>query len=318
MKILINPHIHLFHEIRVDVTFSSSLPPFPDGFHGTASILRYLELYCLQDDGAFLNTSRSIASTGAQFPALISLAIDGPNYYNACRKDSRWTTKYPGLSDLTISHYTPLPGQSFRTSKFLLPITLLPNLQFLNMADLTLRPSPTHTMGGVWNYLLKLKLNNIHPSKSIAAMLDVLENAIDITLTHCPIGDPESFNLDGKLTLQDIDAGQDLVPLLSAWEGNTLRVVNCPSFNDVVLATMGTYNEAGECFLCASRAHSLQIRDCLHFSGVTLRRLVAARLHQDGFNKFIRVEASGRAPEIAAEDVQWLSQNVNMFSYSPS
>jgi hypothetical protein len=173
-------------------------------------------------------------------------------------------------------------------------------------------------MGGVWKYPLELKLNDIHPSESISAMLDVLENAINITLTHCPIGDPESFNLNGKLTLQDIDVGQGLVPFLGALQGDILQVVNCPSFNDIVLGTMGTYNEAGKCFLCTSHTDSLKIRDCLHFSGATLRRLVAARLYQDGFDRFTRVEVSGRAPEIAAEDIEWLSQNVNWFPYSLS
>jgi hypothetical protein len=89
MKILINPHIHRFHEICFNITFSSSLPPFPDGFHGTASILRYLKLDFIQDDGASTDTWVSITSTEQQFPALERLAIDGRNYYNACRKDSR-------------------------------------------------------------------------------------------------------------------------------------------------------------------------------------------------------------------------------------
>jgi hypothetical protein len=56
MNILINPHIHRFQEICFDVTFSSSLPPFPDGFHGTASALVILILDCLKDDGASTDT----------------------------------------------------------------------------------------------------------------------------------------------------------------------------------------------------------------------------------------------------------------------
>jgi hypothetical protein len=140
---------------------------------------------------------------------------------------------------LAISHYTPLPSQSFPTSDFLFPITLMPNLQFLNMADLALHPSPTHTMDCMREDSLYLKLSDIHNFESIAAIFSVLGGSTDITLTRCTMGDPGPFNADGKLTLRDIDADQNLVPLLHAWEGDTLQVINCPGFNDVVLDMMG-------------------------------------------------------------------------------
>jgi hypothetical protein len=264
MEILIDPHIHRFRELCFDVTFSSSLPPFPDSFHGTASILGSLRLDSMEDDGDSMEDGGDSieddgdaidTSTEQQFPALTRLAIDGRNYYNACRKDSRWTVDYPGVLDLTISHYAPLPSESFSTSKFLRPITLMPNLRCLNMTDLTLHPSFTHT------------------------------------------------------------TDQNLPPLLYAWEGDSLQVINCPSFNDAVLDIMGDYDYDNACFFGASRASSLEIHDCLYFSGAALRCLVATRLNRD---EFTTVEVSGHAPEITAEDVEWLSQNVNRFVYNPS
>jgi hypothetical protein len=295
MKILINPHIHRFHEICFDITFSSSLPPFPDGFHGTASILRYLKLDCIQDDGASLDILGSIASTELQFPALIRLAMDGRNYYNACKKDSRWTVKYQGVLDLAISHYTPLPSQSFPTSEFLLPITLMPNLRSLNMTDLILHSSTTYDIRGTWEHSPYLHLDNIRDFESITAIFDVLGSLTDATLTRCPIGDPTFYIDAGKLTLRDIDADQDLDSLLDLWEGDSLQVINCPSFNDMILDMMGDWYEETGHYSCASFAYSLEIQDCLHFSGAALRRLVAARLEVSG-NGFTRVEISGRAP----------------------
>jgi hypothetical protein len=107
------------------------------------------------------------------------------------------------------------------------------------------------------------------------------------------------------------------MPLLHLWEGDSLQVINCPSFNDVILDLMGEYHEETGYYVCASFADSLQIQDCLHFSGAALRRLVAAALDKAG-DEYHRVEISGRAPEITAEDVEWLSQNVNRFLYNPS
>jgi hypothetical protein len=78
-------------------------------------------------------------------------------------------------------------------------------------------------------------------------MLDVQRYSYDVTLTRCAVGHPRRpFNRDGRLYLQDIEAGEDLVPLLRCWHGDDLYVDNCPGFNDIVLDMMATV--AGEYF----------------------------------------------------------------------
>jgi hypothetical protein len=181
------------------------------------------------------------------------------------------------------------------------------------MTDLTLHPSFTHTTDSMWERSLHLQFNNIYNPESITAITNVMGSTI--TLTNCSIKGLTLFNADGKLTLRDIEADQNLPPLLYAWEGDSLQVINCPSFNDAVLDIMGDYDYDNACFFGASRASSLEIHDCLHFSGAALRCLVATRLNRD---EFTTVEVSGHAPEITAEDVEWLSQNVNWFVYNPS
>jgi hypothetical protein len=48
---ILGSHLHLIQELRFDVTFSSSLPSVSTDFHGSATILKRLELQCKEDDG---------------------------------------------------------------------------------------------------------------------------------------------------------------------------------------------------------------------------------------------------------------------------
>jgi hypothetical protein len=141
----------------------------------------------------------------------------------------------------------------------------MPNLRFLNMTDVLLHPSTTYGIRGTWEHSPYLHLDNIRDFESITAIFDVLGSLTDATLTRCPIGDPTFYIDAGKLTLRDIDADQDLDSLLDLWEGDSLQVINCPSFNDMILDMMGDWYEETGHYSCASFAYSLEIQDCLHF-----------------------------------------------------
>jgi hypothetical protein len=314
MNFLINPHIDCFRDICLDITFSSSIPPFPDGFQCPPNFLYYLKLHCTQDDGASLDILGSTASTELQFPALRRLAIDGRNYYNACRKDSRWTAKYPGVTYLSISHFTPLPSQSFLISDFLLPITLMPNLRRLDISDVVFHPSPFPATADISLDPSHLQLRNINSFESITAIFEILGDTPNITVTHCPIGDPGPFNYNGELTLRDIDEDQDLVPILHSWEGRILRVINCPSFNDAVFDMMNAYVEEDgiRTYAHANYASKLYIQDCLNFSAAALMRFITNR---SGDHLVVRI--SGRAPDIGDDDLTWLSESLDDFLYEP-
>jgi hypothetical protein len=69
--------------------------------------------------------------------------VDGRNYYNTCRTTFWQTAMLTSLKMLVIANYTPLPGESFTLSDFLLPITPLDGLRLLKINNVTLAPAPS-------------------------------------------------------------------------------------------------------------------------------------------------------------------------------
>jgi hypothetical protein len=165
-----------------------------------------------------------------------------------------------------------------------------------------------------------LELSHIRDFNSIADTLNQLPNDLDIVLTGCAMGDPRGpFNLGGHLALRDINANEDIIPLLRCWQGSVLDVDNCPGFNDAVLDKMTTI-DAGE-YSCASCLDELNILNCPNFSAGALMRFVSARLEVvDGSTspRLTKLSVSGFAPNISTEDQQQISQHVDKFKYSPS
>jgi hypothetical protein len=142
-------------------------------------------------------------------------------------------------------------------------------------------------------------------------MLDLLRNNLCITLIRCAMGHPRGpFNRDGGLTLQDIEADEDLVPLLRCWHGEHLYLEDCPGFNDVVLDMMTATEPDG--YLCAPYMRKLVIADSPNFTATALRRLVSAR-----FPGISNLRVHGLAPNISIEERKQISQYVYEFTYDP-
>ena len=320
MKALVHSHVARFWRIHFNVMFSSSLPLFPLSFRGAWSNLSELLLQCQEDNGGSGSTDilESIISAEQPlgFPALRSLLIDGRNYYKASRKNSKWTVKCPSIRDMAISHYTPLPGESFTLNDVILPIAALHSFKTLSIHDVSLCPS-SFTLTATLP-LRGIHLSRIHDFTAIAEMLDLLPFNLDMAITRCAIGSPRGpFNVRGRLSLRDID--DDLVPLLRCWEGAGLTVENCPGFNDVVLDKMATV-DAGQYF-CAPNMGSLFISNCPNFSTAGLKRFVSGRM---GVVKgrlcrgISEVGISGIAPRISIKDQRYISRHLNAFEYHPS
>ena len=193
---------------------------------------------------------------------------------------------------------------------------MMPNLRGLDFNDLVLCPSSFPPAADMLPDPSHLQLQNIRCFESISAIFEILGDTPNITIKHCAIGNPGPFNYDGELTLRDMDGDQDLIPILRAWRGCILNVVNCPSFDDTVLDMMNDNDEPyeiGTYSTCAKYAHSLYIRDCLNFSAGALRRFVTNRS-----GSFLTVHISGRVPDIGDEDLTWLSESLDGFYYQPS
>jgi hypothetical protein len=314
MKTLINPHIDRIRSLYFEVMFSSSLPPFPDGFHGTATILNTLHLGCEEDNGRSADDWESVTSTEQQFPALNDLHIDGRNYFNMCKTDKPLPVKnYTGVGvSLSISHYKPPPGETFLASDFLRPIAVIEEFEYLNMIDLILDPSPlplpTLT---VRPYAMELRLEDIHNSQSLAEIFHLLPENSTVTLFHSAIGDVGPFNSEGHLILKNIHADEDLVPLLRFWEGCSLTVNHCPSFNDTVLHMMAPRED--NIRNCAYDMVDLTIMDCPNFSVAALKQFVSAKSSVADRPGIQSLQVFSDVPAISDEDCRWLSENVDNF-----
>jgi hypothetical protein len=326
---ILGSHIHRIRDLRFDVVFSSSLPSFLDGFHGSVPILHHLELKCREDDGG-PDHSEPVALTECedfQCPELRVLVIDGRNYYNACRRDPRWTDKLADISDLTISHFKPRPTESFTPYDLLLPLSASTEIGTICITDLVLHPSPEYIPPFDCHLTDPefLRFEELHDFRVINEIVHLLNCPRDILLNRCTFGDPtDGFghfedSIRGEITLEKI-ANRDIALLLHFWSGPELRIMDCPGFNDIVLDMMSS-NEGGG-FICAKYVRDLWIHNCPNFSILALRRLVESRLdfphNFDPDNptptKIDWIFLNGNVPSISQEDRAWFVDNVHRFT----
>jgi hypothetical protein len=215
-----------------------------------------------------------------------------------------------GVVYLAISHYKPFPGESFLASDFLRPIAMIDDLQYLDMTDLILEPSPlplpTSTEGLC---LTELRLYDMHNPQPLVEIFDLLPRSSVVIIANSAIGDAGPIKSDGHLTLEDIDADQDLVPLLRSWEGSYLSVSSCAGFSDTLLRTMAPRKD--NIRNCAHDMTGLTIIDCSNFSVAELKQLVSAKLDAADGRRLRTLRFYGDVPVISEEDIEWFCENVD-------
>jgi hypothetical protein len=277
MKVL-NPHMHRLRQLIFNVKFSSSLPSFPDDFHGTANLLRNLRLLCREDDGGDTEADDDTEPTNPTqheafaCPKLSMLTIDGRNCYNNCMTDASWIDKIPIASYLTIAHFKPQPGESFSYDQFLPLLARMKGtkLRFLHLTNLGLDlPADAFIRRNPGDLEGCLEFEDIHDFRLIVEVLRIVLGASEVKLTRCSIGAAgdfvaKGFEVHGDLTLREIGCDQDLLPLLSGYLGSTLVIQKRPSFNGPVLDMM-CISEKGK-FVCAPRLAFLSIEITEHIS----------------------------------------------------
>jgi hypothetical protein len=308
--------------------FSSSLPSFPNGFHGTATTLKTLRLQSREDDGAFkLAESESVTGTEReefQCPQLRIITVDGRNYYEVCRRDARWTDTIAGVINLTIARFKPQLGESCTIRELFQPLSNVVGPEVLCICDLVLPPSPAvlqplQPMSGV-NIL---HFFDCHDHQVMREIFRVVGAPYDLSFVRCSLGGSfggiGSFGHLGRLELKEIS--HELVSALCFWNGSYLDLVNCPRVDDVFLGAMA-FEENGV-LICAPYVRGLSIHDCPNFSVAALRRLVKSKLHLPPVpnwelisTRFERIAVSGDVPPFSPEDVAWFWGNVTHF-YCP-
>jgi hypothetical protein len=329
---ILSRHFDVIHELRFDVTFSSSLPSFPSDFHGSAAILDHLELRCRVDDGGRDRDAPldlSIAEHEEfKCPELVQLVIDGRNYYEATWMDAGWTSKISHIVELTISHFRPHPGESFSAHDLLLPLTTT-IVHTLHITEVYLDPSPEELEIDLIHTEF-LIFEDMHDSQIIYQIMDWIDprevSFIRCTFEH-DITDPSRRfgypEYGGALILQDID--QDIAPLIRAFDGYDLRITRCPTFDDYVLGMM-TGPEGNRSLAYARYLRSLTLIDCPNFSIAALQRLVESRLHLpchpghgiDPTSEEIRIQVlslAGNLPSMSEAEGAWFEQHVNVINF---
>jgi hypothetical protein len=338
---IIDPHIHRCRAISFNVLFSSSLPSFPGDFHGSARLLKSLELKCVEDDGGAPSdvgesSLSAIHHEPLQYPDLEDLTIDGRNYFNACQRDIHWTDMFPVLSALSISHFTPVANrsESFTSSQLLLSLVPFQNcLNSFSINDIHLDASPTYVLEGndtldtAYFRLDSIVVENMHNTNSVEQILDFFGGWSNLHIAHGPLH--HAYNIEGNLSLKEIDGGEDLVTFLTECVSQKLVIDGCPGFGDEALdAMMSPESEAYWRMMpsCAPFLQDLSILNCPDFSisnlkkVVEMRRVQSIRMNPSGETLPPRIcilRLSGRVPDVSPEDRDWFKGCLYEFSYDP-
>ena len=326
---VIGPHIRRCRAIAFNVRFSSSLPSFPNGFNGAARYLRSLKLECAEDDGgADDGTMVPTAAVHDRFPCpnISRLVIDGRNYYNACRRNIRWTQMLPYVRDLSISHFTPVTtrSESFTTSDFLQSLAPLLCLNSLHINNVQFHQSLHYEYIEVLDDLevKTIVLENLQNANSVDQLIGVFgQSSDDIQVIRCRRGYESVY--EGNLSLKDIDSSDTLIAHLKAFWGPTLVIEHCPGLNDDVLKAMATPNSRNTAFHCARDVRHVSIRNCPNNISVpALKQLVKMRLHHATLAglpvgaalPITSLRLSGCALDISTDDSNWFMDRLSEFS----
>jgi len=317
---LIFPHIHRIRELSINAMFGSALPSILTDFHGIATMMLNLELQCQEDDGGS-NRRESLALTDREefrCPKLKHLVIDGRNWYEAFKSDPQWTEKVASVTELTICHFKPNPGESFFPHELLHPLSDISNIHTLCIKDFALHPSPEPLQLpdpylGTPTFLY---LEDLHGLEVVTQTIYFLDNPSNISLTRCTfeevtdeLDDPPGIGGGGTLKL--INVSCDLAPLLRLWYGHSLEVTDCPRFDDVLLDEMST--QAYGKFDCVTDVENLDICDCPNFSIAALREFVESRLDLSWNEVSPRIHGifcSGNVPSLSLEEKEWFEENL--------
>ena len=245
----ISSHMHRCCAITFNVQFSSSLPSIPSYLYGGAKHLTALVLRCLEDDGGAISTLSESGLSPVhlepfQCRNLHGLAIDGRNYFNACRQNLNWTRMFPVLSKLFISHFAPVAdrSESFTTSQFLLSLRpLRDSLRCLSINDLHLQYTPAPMVVDyddleTWPTITSFK--DMHNTTCIGVILEYLRGPSDVHLTRCKLDPQWRSDETRNLSLKEIDMGEDLVKFFTWCSVEKLVIDDCPGFRDDVLNAM--------------------------------------------------------------------------------
>ena len=388
---LIGPHLPRCLSLRFDVIYSSSLPSLLKDFHGTAPLLKHLELECKlhdsdvlrdqdggddedesddededknddgdgdddddddddsddeddsdndeddsdndeddsddddegdgdgdqdKDDGGDYAPPVAPDSTLEPFecPALRTLVIDGPNFYDACKNIPQWGTKLRKVTSMAISRFRPTNSRKhLSTFDVMKPLYHMPKCKRLRLTDLRLMSCRRELDVMDYTSVDHIVVEDLHDAKIINEFIDHIDfdGGFSMAITRCCLGD---FAFDANcLELDEISISEDILPILPYWEGIHLSVNNCPGFGDRILHRLGHRKKISVCNM-----EHLVISNCTNFTVPALKRFVARRSkRRHSLEALKMVEILGEAPYFSPEDTKWFRDNLKWFVRMP-
>ncbi|KDR72112.1 hypothetical protein GALMADRAFT_774945 [Galerina marginata CBS 339.88] len=354
----LRPHMQRFKAIVFDVEYSSSLPP-PNTFFLEEALFVELRLSSRIDDidiraetfGMTLDKSwppfetyfprlRVLSLTGFWFMYL-ALHVPDPGWFRELQETS-WPL------DLTVSHFTFLPHGNYTLEKL---ISLLSQLDLARISFRDLSLSPFHdAQSAPSTGTSHPKVSSIHFENVSRDFISHFYSLAPITVFHqlsferCSIPtitdvlNVQTLKLKGIIDNDDDHSeGQasSLRHIISAWRGIHLIIDTCPSFDDALLAWMGSeieFTSIGSSDSNPNKVYSafpargivnLTIQDCSNFTPSALQQLVKKRntvtplpltpaaenqgREQDAPIRHLSV--FGKVPSLSEEDTRWFGGN---------
>ncbi|KDR70778.1 hypothetical protein GALMADRAFT_144273 [Galerina marginata CBS 339.88] len=302
----LQPHVHRCQSITFDIIYSSSLPPPSVFFLQDAPNLQQLILECRVDNFDLTSHVPSPNLEGVRLPFATSFTklwkLSLPGFWlidmPLSTPDSEWLNKLDSSKmDVAIANFEfPQTGQ-YSLTNFLHCLCQLKEPNSISFQSLSLSYG---YCGDNFNSLHSANLtyaisSNIHFTTVSEGFLAHLYSIADIvsdeilSFEDCAIPNISHLQYVRYIHLENIvdDQGQSLRNILAAWEGTSLSIQSCSSFDDTFLSWLSSVQEyiridtEGNRVLIkafpAENLTSLRITDCVNFTAPALMEVVKSR-----------------------------------------
>ncbi|KII84095.1 hypothetical protein PLICRDRAFT_369097 [Plicaturopsis crispa FD-325 SS-3] len=336
---IFKPHIHRARTITFDVLYSGSLPTLHQDFEGTATHLTSLQLKSSMTrglGGCDLDVATSIKpELQLECPKLQTLHLDGSNFRDAVRY--KWLGLFSRATSVSISRFSPDDTMSLSLLQSLRALRAIRFLHSLEFRDVAFEMDSARADIVRYPSLLDLTFVRVAGELIQDVLLSIEHGFLEsLTIIACPlvIHDPDILPGIFYLNLEALSADENPLVCLQLWGassdgGHSLQIRDCPCFTDSVLTAMSRGGRHDEHWICP-RLSELEIRDCHHFSGHALRRMVEA--HWVASRKFSEMDpnlengelqvsaiqsltVTGCGEILSEEDQEWFKAHLLWFTY---
>ncbi|KAF8060660.1 hypothetical protein FPV67DRAFT_301938 [Lyophyllum atratum] len=316
---VLRPHIYRCRSVRLDVLYSSTLPPI-SYFSCDAPLLTSLNMDCRIYDGS-TRVGEEVPEK-FKWPLLRQVSMDGQNFYELCRTGETHCLSRIFPNDgfgLSVSHFMPSKrrGPQLSLIDAMGALSAIRDLRYLRFRGIEL-----HDDRSLYSFippdfvdLTELILEDLD-AVTLDPILTLIPMPQTIFITRCSFfvtTDPPDCDF---LTLVDIGVDQPIAQVLSTWNGHTVTFEDCPAFDDVFLGMMGGEERPDDEEFGCPNVQDLTISNCPNFSPSLLRKMMEARMVPDDYcahPMILALKVQGLKPPLSSEDEEWFKSNIDDF-----